>query len=159
VAGKILVVGASGQLGTEVIGQLRSQQLELRALVRDDQAADDLRVRGVEPVRGDLTDPASLSRACKDVEVIVATANAAVPTRKTDTFRAVDLLGYESLIRVASNANVRRFIYTSVPLSRHSRLSPFLQYKRIIEETLVRSGLECDLSCRYFHGHGLHYDG
>jgi uncharacterized protein YbjT (DUF2867 family) len=139
---RVLVIGATGQLGTAAIEQLQCRHYEIRALVRSVDAAEQFRASGVDAVLGDLTDPASLTRACQDISVIVATATAAMPTRKTDTFHSVDLLGYENLIRIAREANVRRFIYTSVLLAESTHLSPLLQCKRKIEEVLVQSGLE-----------------
>ena len=100
------------------------------------------RAIGIEPVRGDLTDPSSLARACAGITTVIATANAAIPTRRTDTFEAVERDGYRNLIQAAVAARVRRFIYTSAPLSKHERLSPLLRFKRETERALAASGLD-----------------
>src|SRR4051812_33393174 len=121
---KILVVGATGQLGRAVLKKLKTQGASLRALVRNPESAAHFESLGIESVSGDLTDPASLARACEGVTVVIATANAAIPTRRTDTFEAVERDGYRNLIQAATGARVRRFIYTSVPVSRNERLSP-----------------------------------
>jgi uncharacterized protein YbjT (DUF2867 family) len=54
----------------------------------------------------------------------------------------VERYGYRNLIRAATAAQVRRFVYTSVPLSKHDRLSPFLRFKRETEQTLAATGLD-----------------
>lgn len=138
---KILVVGATGQLGTAAIRKLKARGSDVRALVRSAESAARFQGLGVESVLGDLTDQASLGRACNGVSTIVATANSAVPTRRTDTFEAVERDGYRNLIHAATAARVGRFVYTSVPLSKYERLSPLLQFKRQTEQTLVESGL------------------
>ena len=77
------------------------------------------------------------------MDTVIATATAAVPIRRNDTFNAVDFQGYQNLIRAASAARVRRIVYVSVPLSAHTGLSPLFQAKRKIEQRLLVSGLDC----------------
>jgi len=139
---KILVVGATGQLGAAAIRKLVGRGASVRALVRSSEAVESFGARGIEAVLGDLTDAPSLDRACSGIGVIVATANAAIPTRESDTFAAVDRLGYRNLIQAAVNARIRRFIYTSVPTSKYERLTPFFQFKRETEKALAASSLD-----------------
>ena len=139
---RILVVGATGQLGTAAIKKLIARGGNVRALVRSVENAARFQGLGIETVLGDLTDPASLTRACAGVTTVIATANAAIPTRRTDTFEAVERHGYRNLIQAATAARVRRFVYTSAPLSKHERLSPFLQFKRETEQALAATGLD-----------------
>jgi hypothetical protein len=63
-----------------------------------------------------LTDIASLKPACTGSDVIVATANAAMPSRKLDTFETVEQQGYRNLVEAAVESRVRRFVFTSVRL-------------------------------------------
>ena len=139
----ILVIGASGQLGTATIRKLVAGNNTVRALCRSSESAEQFRSMGVEAVMGDLTDQASLRRACAGVSAVIATANASIPTRRTDTFKAVDSQGYRNLVAVAREASVRRFVYVSAPLSRYTHLSPLLQAKREIEQLLISSTLDC----------------
>ncbi|MEU5832466.1 NAD(P)H-binding protein, partial [Streptomyces diacarni] len=57
----ILVTGATGKVGGQVAAQLAEAGTRVRALVRDPAAAR--LPDGVEPVRGDFADPASLAAA------------------------------------------------------------------------------------------------
>jgi NADH dehydrogenase len=139
---RTLVVGATGQTGFATVRRLLAQGVNTRALVRDPAQTATIQTLGAEAVTGDLTDPASLRRACDGISVVVSTANAAVPTRSTDTFEAVERDGYRNLIEAAAAAKVQRFVYTSVLLSRYAHLSPFLQYKRATEAALEASGLD-----------------
>ncbi len=77
--GAVLVVGATGQLGTAVLRRLGKGGRPPRALVRPGSAYGHLEGSGVEIAYGDLRDAASLAAACRGIECVVATANAVVP--------------------------------------------------------------------------------
>lgn len=139
---RVLVVGATGQLGLATVKELLNRGAKVRALIRKPEAAARFLDLGAEVALGDLTAPDSLSAACQQVTRLVATANAAVPTHKADTFEAVEGQGYRNLLEAATRAGVQRFVYTSVPESRHQDASPFLRRKRETEQALLASGLE-----------------
>lgn len=139
---RVLVIGATGQLGQTAIRKLQARGARVRALTRSPESAAHFQRIGVEPAPGDLTDYASLTRACDGMTTVIATANAAIPTRPGDTFEGVERDGYRNLIRAATAARIRRFIYTSVLLSKHARLSPLLRFKRETEQSLADSGLD-----------------
>jgi len=65
---KILVTGATGHVGGQVVSQLLSMGAPLRALVRNPDAAR--LPGGVEVVRGDLSAPDSLAAALDGVESV-----------------------------------------------------------------------------------------
>lgn len=138
----ILVVGATGQLGLAAVKELLSQGNKVRALVRDPEAMPNFRALGAEPVVGDLTQRDTLASACQGVTEIVATANAAIPSRPNDTFEAVERYGYRNLVGVAAEAGVRRFIYTSVPQLRRESSSEFFRLKRETESLIQASGMD-----------------
>lgn len=64
----ILVVGATGNIGGEVVRLLAAKGLPLRVVVRDVAKASAKFGEGVEVVQGDLRDPASLPAALDGVE-------------------------------------------------------------------------------------------
>jgi uncharacterized protein YbjT (DUF2867 family) len=64
----ILVVGATGTNGKEVVTRLSAAGQSVRALVRDPAKATDLDLPNVELARGDLGNPASLAAALVGVE-------------------------------------------------------------------------------------------
>jgi uncharacterized protein YbjT (DUF2867 family) len=64
----ILVVGATGTNGKEVVQQLAGAGHPVRALVRNPEKAVDLRRPNVEIVAGDLEDPASIDKALAGVD-------------------------------------------------------------------------------------------
>src|ERR671926_1531853 len=69
---KILVTGATGQQGGSLARLLLQKKYKVYALTRNTQssAAQDLRNKGANIVKGDLDDSDSLERAVKDVESV-----------------------------------------------------------------------------------------
>jgi uncharacterized protein YbjT (DUF2867 family) len=113
----ILIVGGTGDLGGRVVQLVRDQGREVRCLVRAGTEDAHLRRRGVEIVRGDLTDPNSLLPACEGVATVVATATAIgrrLAGAKRPTIHEVDHVGMSALIDAAERAGVARFVYLSV---------------------------------------------
>ena len=79
--GKILVTGATGNTGSQIVAQLKQTGADVRALVRDESKAASLNDQGVDVVRGDLDDAASLADSLSGVEKIyLCTSNG--PTAK-----------------------------------------------------------------------------
>ena len=64
----LLVTGATGTTGMEVLRALKARGAEARALVRDETKAHHLRDLGFEPTTGDLGDPRTLGPALDGVE-------------------------------------------------------------------------------------------
>ncbi len=63
----ILVTGATGKVGREVVRQLASDSVPVRAFVRDPARASSLRLPGVDIAVGDLGRPDTLDRALSGV--------------------------------------------------------------------------------------------
>ena len=59
----LLVTGATGTTGMEILRALKDRDVEARALVRDETKAHHLRDLGFEPATGDLGDPRTLTPA------------------------------------------------------------------------------------------------
>src|SRR4051812_9930780 len=63
---KILVTGATGNVGGELVKILHQRGAEVRALARNPQAAKF--AAGVEVVAGDMTNPESIREAVKGID-------------------------------------------------------------------------------------------
>jgi uncharacterized protein YbjT (DUF2867 family) len=61
----ILMVGASGHLGSLIVQSLLAQGMPLRLMSRRPETLARWREQGAEIVQGDLRDPRSLAAACK----------------------------------------------------------------------------------------------
>ena len=113
----LLVVGATGMLGSEVCRQLVAAKTPVRALVRrtsDPARVRELRALGIETFVGDLRDPVSLAAACTGVTGVVSTASAVMSQRMGDDLRSVDHDGQLALVAAAESAGVAHFVYVSM---------------------------------------------
>jgi uncharacterized protein YbjT (DUF2867 family) len=140
----ILVIGATGLLGGEIVRQLRFAEHAVRCLVRttsNSSRVEALQQTGAEIVYGDLQDPSSLQIACTGIEAIVTTASCTFSRQPGDSIQTVDRDGYFSLIDAAKNTGVRNFVYTSIP-QRMRYESPLTRAKGEIGEYLKSSGMD-----------------
>ena len=139
----ILVAGATGVLGSEIVRQLRAEGRPVRALVRTTSAPEriaELERAGAAIVRGDLKDRASLDAALDGVDTVISTVTTILTSQPGDSFAATDAAGTKNLIDAATDAGVERFIYISFDTSRVPD-SPLTAAKRDAEEHLRRSRL------------------
>jgi uncharacterized protein YbjT (DUF2867 family) len=134
----ILVVGATGQVGSLVVRRLRAEGLPVRAMVRDPAAAADLAATGAELAVADLGRPDTLDAALTGATAVVATANAMAPVRRDDSAAAVDA-GYAELVSRAVRAGVTRFVLASVPVTELDEQVPVARTKRRTERLLEES--------------------
>jgi uncharacterized protein YbjT (DUF2867 family) len=132
----ILVAGATGMLGSEIVRRLLAAGREVRILVRPPSDYAALVEAGAEPVIGDFKDPPSLAAAVQGVDCVVTTANSA-RRGPPDTVEAVDLRGNHDLIAAASTAGVGHFIFLSgAPDTRSDSPIPFIAAKGAAEDQL-----------------------
>lgn len=139
----ILVAGATGVLGSDIVRRLLKKGEKVRALVRpssDPEKVSALEAAGAEIVRGDLTDADSLRPACKGARVVISTVTMIITGRERDSFAATDSAGTRKLIDAARAAGAEQFIFVSFDTSR-SPEAPLTTAKREVEEYLKRSGL------------------
>jgi NADH dehydrogenase len=102
---------------------------------------------GIEVIRGDLRDPASLDAAMAGVDTVVTTANAIgrlLAGAKDLTISAVDGEGNKHLIRAAARAVVGRFILVSTAglIEELARLSPLMAAKWAAERALWSTSMQ-----------------
>jgi NADH dehydrogenase len=143
----ILVVGATGELGGRISGLLVDQGQQVRALVRSSTDAAALTGIGVEVVRGDLREPASLTAALEGVGTVVTTANAIgriLAGSKDVTIAAVDGAGNLNLIDAAARAGVTRFVFVSAAGigEQLAGMAPLMAAKWAAEKALRATSME-----------------
>src|SRR5947209_13116379 len=110
---RVLITGATGLLGGHLIKELQQRNEQIRALVLPVENADSLIERGIEVVRGDITDASSLPPAVKGGDLIFHLAGMMGVWRPLADYRLVNVTGSENLYKAAQQAGVRRFVHTS----------------------------------------------
>jgi uncharacterized protein YbjT (DUF2867 family) len=139
----ILVAGATGILGSEIVRQLREQDKPVRALVRktsDPAKVAQLERLGTTIVEGDLTDRASLDGVCRGAETVITTVTATSSQTPGDSIPTVDHAGQLNLVDAAVGAGVSHYIYTSYSFVT-STDCPFTTAKRTVEQRVIGSGM------------------
>jgi NADH dehydrogenase len=138
----VLVTGGTGFVGPHVVHTLRARDIPVRALVRDPSRASRLAAWGVELVRGDVTDPASLRAATEGVDAVVQLV--AIIRGKPEDFERVMAQGTRDLVAAAQDAGVRRFVLASaLGLDERSKDAvPYFAAKWQMERAVRESGLE-----------------
>jgi len=129
----ILVTGATGTIGRQVIAQLIQRGADVRALVRDPAKADF--PAGVSVVKGDLMDPDSLRGAFAGVSAFFL-LNAVTPDEFTQALIALN---------VAREAGVERVVYLSVIHSDRYVNVPHFAGKFGVERMLEQMGFSATI--------------
>ncbi|SFQ62517.1 Uncharacterized conserved protein YbjT, contains NAD(P)-binding and DUF2867 domains [Variovorax sp. OK605] len=124
----ILITGASGNVGRQVVQQLVDRGAAVRALVRDPSKATF--PDGVEVVQGDLLDVAALRRALAGVSTLFL-LNGVVPDEFTQALVTLNL---------ARDAGIGRVVYLSVIHSDKYLNVPHFAGKFGVERMLEQMG-------------------
>jgi len=144
----ILVVGSTGNLGSEICRRLTAKGLAVRGLVRstsDPEKVTRLKALGVETVTGDLRDPSSLAAACRGVNTVITTATSITSIQPGDSIPVTDQHGQLDLVQAAQQAGVRNFIYVSI--AQKMEPCPMTTAKRTVEQSVISSGMDYTILC------------
>ncbi|HVA36258.1 MAG TPA: NAD(P)H-binding protein [Candidatus Dormibacteraeota bacterium] len=141
-AERVLVAGATGFIGRAVVRELTARGHGVRALYHSREPSFG---EGVETVRGDVTDAATLEAAVEGCTAVVDTVqfpgSPIEQPRKGWTFERIDLGGVRNLLAHARPAGVERFVYLSgTNLSEDSPL-PSHRAKALAERAIRESGI------------------
>jgi len=109
----VLVAGASGRTGQEVVKLLLARGYHVRALVRDPAAAADMFAGKVQIMVGDVREPANLGPAMRGARFVVSAVGSNTRKDPTDNPQAVDFGGVRNLVEAARVAGVEQFVLIS----------------------------------------------
>jgi len=132
----VLITGATGQQGGAVIRALAGKGFKLRGMTRkpDGEAAAALRAFGVEVVRGDLDDAASLEQALAGVWGVYAVQNTWEAGVEREEQQGL------SIARLARKAGVHHYVYASVGSADKATGIPHFDNKYRVEQEVKRLG-------------------
>jgi uncharacterized protein YbjT (DUF2867 family) len=109
---RVLVAGASGGTGRELLRLLAPRPSTVRALTRSESQETRLDFLGAdEVVVGDLFDPDDARAAVADVDVVLSAVGSDLADLRNDAF--VDGVGAGNLVSAAADAGVRAFVMES----------------------------------------------
>lgn len=148
----LLVVGATGTLGRQVVRRAIDEGHQVRCLVRNARKATFLKEWGAEIVQGDLCAPETLPRVLNGITAVIDAAT----SRPTDslTIKQVDWDGKVSLIQASVAAGVERFVFFSILDAQNFPNVPLMEIKRCTEIFLAESGLNYTIlkPCGFLQG-------
>ena len=142
----ILVVGATGLVGSEICGQLAARGKQVRALVRataDPAKVDRLRALGAEITVGDLRDANSLQAACRGANAVITTTTG-IFDATPQLFNGPDgpyvsTVGVRLYVTAGAASNVAREDTVRVNATTYTVIDIVDDATRIVELTLQRS--------------------
>jgi uncharacterized protein YbjT (DUF2867 family) len=139
---RVLVTGATGFVGPAVANAIADAGHELRVLERKPGAWREAGIRCDAAVQGDLTDPESLRRAVRGVEVVVHLV--AIRQGRPEQFQRVMIDGTRSLLAASKEEGIRRFVLMSALGTNEETkdLVPYFNAKWAEEQDVKASGIE-----------------
>ncbi len=132
-----LVTGGTGLLGSHIVEQLVERDRPVRALVRPGSDVRWLRSHGAELIEGDLSDPASLARACEGVTCVYHAAARVGDWGPWREFVEITIDGSRNLFDAAERAGAPRLIHIS-SISVYGHVN---QKGLVVDETQTQLGI------------------
>jgi len=136
----ILVTGANGFVGRNLVGRLLKDGIAVRALVRNPAKAARLRDLGAELAEGDISNPSSLETAVKGCDRVVHLVGI-IQEAPGVTFKGVHIDGTRNVLDAAKKEGVKQFFLQSALGTRPNAKSQYHRTKWEAEELVRASGL------------------
>lgn len=111
--GLVLVAGATGGTGREVVAQLLEKGYTVRAMVRSLDKGKQVLGAEIPLIEADVTEPDTLTNAVQGVDYVVNTVGAGLKGKGKTSPEAVDYTGSLALINAAQTAGVKKFVLTT----------------------------------------------
>ncbi len=109
----VLVAGATGGTGRQLVEAALREGYAVRVLVRDEARARPLFGDRVSYATGDVENPATLAEAVRGATYVVSALGAAPLREPNDGPQRIDYRGVAALVEAAKAARVRQFVLVS----------------------------------------------
>ncbi|SDS34844.1 NAD(P)H-binding protein [Christiangramia echinicola] len=141
---KILVAGASGDLGTEIVKLLKKQGYELRLITRSDDGlrklssySDDIwKVNATEDLQG-------LNGIGEGVNYFISTLGKSLSLFRPneDKFITTDFIANRNILNALKTSNVKRVLYVSIKGADAAQEFEIAKAHKLFEEEIEASGI------------------
>jgi len=140
----ILVIGASGFVGSYLTRQLLTDGYRVRCMARNPDKVQALADIGCEIVKGDISDPSTIQQALELIDAVYISIHTLAP-QHTDTadqgFMDIELNGLQNIVEGCKKQGVHRLIYvTSLGISADTK-GAWTSGRWKIQQFLLNSGL------------------
>lgn len=109
----VLVAGATGRTGQEVVKQLLAEKYRVRALVRDEAKARELFGDTVEYVTGDVKEAAKVKDVTRGASYVISALGSNSRRDPSNLPELVDYGGVKNLVDEAKASGVKQFVVVS----------------------------------------------
>jgi uncharacterized protein YbjT (DUF2867 family) len=128
----ILITGATGSVGTELVKQLSAKGVSFRALVRSmDKAGPLASFKNAEIISGDLGNAETVIRALDGIQHAFLLTNSSEQAEALQT----------NFVQMAGKAGVQQIVKLSQFAANHNSPVRFLRYHAAVEQQIVQSGM------------------
>ena len=134
----VLIAGATGYVGGELLKSLLAAGYPVRCLARRPQVLRDLRLAGLEVVAGDVLDASSVEAAMAGVDTAYYLIHS---MGSTQSFEQQDRAAAQNFAHAARNAGVRRIIYLGGLGRSSDQLSAHLRSRQEVGQILRSAGV------------------
>ena len=149
----VVVTGAGGGIGRVVVPMLAARG-EVRAVVRRNAGAEELRSAGAKVAACDLADTVTLATVLDGAHTVVHLAGG-LDLPGEAAYEAANLTTVQDTLEASVDAGVRRFVLLSYPGASPAAANPYLRAKGRAEAAVADSGLErVVLRCTHVYGPG-----
>lgn len=141
----VLVLGANGQVGRNIVEELTEKGHDAVAMIRKEEQREEMEKRGAKKiVLGDLEK--DFSHVFDDVDAVIFAAGSG-PKTGADKTLTIDLWGSVKAADYAKQKGVKRFVQlgsvgSDDPDAGGEEMKPYLVAKRTADDLLEQSGLD-----------------
>ena len=139
----IAITGATGFIGARLVDSLLAKGYRVKVLVRTSAACQRLESRGLDVVKGGLSNSQSLRRLCTGVAAVVHCAGA-VRGRQFEDFLSTNVHGTRYLAEALAATSRAPILMLSSLAARSPDLSHYARSKQLAEEVLQQESNELD---------------
>lgn len=137
---KVVLAGAYGKLGVEILKELVKQGHEVVAADMVEKEVQDLDTSKVTFKKINVTDKATLSGLCEGAEVVISTVGLTTSSATISNYD-IDYKGNLNILEEAKKSDVKHFVYISVIRADEAEDVPMVHAKFLFEEELKKSGI------------------